>query len=379
MQEITSLKKVICVNLDVHLWSGRAKLRASDVRVGDGGALPPEDLASLGSKKIVNPEDISKFEALKKEAERECSKIGVKFLGGYAIPTDKAKDLAAKLDEIGVRFDQEKAALLSSYDTKILDWVAAHPGWESAIQSATIDRNDVDKKLQFGWQAFRIVEAGDENEPADVLNKGLATTAKGLAGQLYYEISQQAGLVMEKSILGRDKVTQKILSPIRTIRSKLLGLSFIDKRVKPLIETIDHVLEQLPAAGHIEGLGLAAISGLVFILSSEDRMINHGEMVLSGKPVDESFQESVPGFRAQAAAVEEVIPLVDVRPVDVQQPALPLQPATSAPAPLQVAVQVATVTAAASPVTVGTSTQPSLGIPAIPPLVKGKRPSLVLS
>ena len=313
MQEITNLQKVICVVMDVHLWSGRAKLREQDLRIIEG-TLPPSDLASLGSKKIFDPGDISTFEALKKEAERECAKVGIRFLGGYAVPEDKASDLALVLDDIGQRFADAKTSLLAEYDDKLRDWVTAHPGWESVISAASLDRDEVDAKLSYGWQAFKIVEASPNPDVDSPLNKGLATTAKGLAGQLYSEIAQAAGAVMDKSLLGRDRTTQKILSPVRTIKGKMLGLSFIDHRVKPLVETIDHVLSLLPDAGHIEGAALVALHGLIFILSDEKRMVQHAEMILDGKPVEESFLVSVP----QAAKVE-IMPEPEPEPEQQQE------------------------------------------------------------
>ena len=347
MQEITNLQKVICVVMDTHLWSGRAKLRDDDIKMIQG-ELPPTDLASLGSKKIFNPCDIAIFEALKKEAERECSKVGIRFLGGYAIPEEKANDLAVVLDDIGKRFAEQKATLLIEYDQKLGEWVSAHPGWESIISAATIDRNDVDAKLSYGWQAFKILEASANPEDADSsLNKGLLTTAKGLAGQLYREIAQAAGTIMEKSLLGRDRTTQKVLSPIKTIRGKLLGLSFIDDRVKPLVETIDHVLELLPDAGHIDGMALVALHGLVFILSDESRMVQHSEMILAGKPVGESFIVSVPQI-AKTIEQEAIAPEVVQGQAELAEPD-PLQntePAVAVYVPIE-----------------------EVAIPAIPPVV----------
>ena len=320
--ELTQLKKVVCINLDFHLWSARRKLRLDDLKIIDG-EVPPEDLASLGSKKICNPEDIADFDTLKKEAERICFRAGVKFLGGFAVPEEKAADLGLKLDDIVSRFYAKKSVFLADYDANIQQWIDAHPGWEKIIRDAALDRDEVGSKISAGWQAYKIVEADDLDANQSTLNKGLATAAKGLAGQLYFEIARAAADVMEKSLLSRDKVTQKILSPIRTIRDKLEGLSFIDKRVRPLVETIDHVMGQLPDAGHIDGLGLAALHGLVFILSSEDRMQKHGEMVLAGQPVADAFNLSVP-----RKAVTQTVPTAP----QIQQSVLgaPVVPARAA-------------------------------------------------
>ena len=45
------LDKIVALNLDVTLWTGRKKLEAQDL---GGVNLPPEDLASLGSKRIAD-------------------------------------------------------------------------------------------------------------------------------------------------------------------------------------------------------------------------------------------------------------------------------------------------------------------------------------
>lgn len=302
--EVT-LGNVIVFSLDaISLWSGRRRLKREDIRATDA-EIPPKDVASLGSKKIIDPEEISDFEALKKEAHRECAKVGVRFLGGYAVPESEASTLATALDDIATRFAKRKADFLSDYDTKVNDWVKAHPGWSSMLQEAALNRLDVDGRLQYGYSAFRVSTAAGE-DANDPLAKGLNSEIGGLASQLYSEIAQAAGVVMEKSLLGRDRVTQKILSPVRTIRKKLFGLSFLDRRVIPLIDTIDHILEKLPPAGHIDGMELTALHGLIFILSDVTRMQEHGDLILNGKSVQEATEESIPALAEPEEAEEEV-------------------------------------------------------------------------
>ena len=56
IKEIETLSKLLLVGLDVNIWSGRKKLRIEDL--GPGVDLPPAELASLGSKRIMDPEQI---------------------------------------------------------------------------------------------------------------------------------------------------------------------------------------------------------------------------------------------------------------------------------------------------------------------------------
>ncbi len=70
MKETTFiLDRLLVVKLDATIWGGRKKLHKEDLILGDGSILPPEDLASLGSKKIADPMELAVFNRLKKEAE----------------------------------------------------------------------------------------------------------------------------------------------------------------------------------------------------------------------------------------------------------------------------------------------------------------------
>ena len=81
--DITALKQLTAIRLDVNIWSARRKLTATDLATPD---LPPESLASLGSKKVCNPEDLRVFATLKARAIALLDRHGVRFLGGWVIP-----------------------------------------------------------------------------------------------------------------------------------------------------------------------------------------------------------------------------------------------------------------------------------------------------
>lgn len=293
---ISVLSNVNVVNLDIHLWTGRKKMRDSDFP--STRDLPPEDLATLGSKKICDPTALKVFGTLKKQAITACEEIGVKFLSGYAVPLDKSEALAQRLNAIGSKFEDEKLAFITSYNSNVAAWIARHHEWERAIREAITPVSEVDAQLQYGYQMFRVQAASDAVDA--VQNESLKKTAGGLAGQLFKEIADAADQVMEKSLMGRDAVTTRIFSPIRTIRSKLDGLSFIAPCVAPLVETIDCVLARLPQSGPITGVDLSALHGLIFMLSNPERMQKHGEMIIQGNASVEDLIDSVDQIQTEA-------------------------------------------------------------------------------
>ena len=95
------LDQVVLVKVEANIYGARKKLKKEDLVLANGSKLPPEDLASLGSKRLLDPDQLTVFNRLKKEADRICLRIGTRFLGGYAIPTAAAPDIIAELERIG--------------------------------------------------------------------------------------------------------------------------------------------------------------------------------------------------------------------------------------------------------------------------------------
>ncbi len=157
MQTMPVLDRLVAVNLDVRIWSGRKKLTAEDLSLGTD--VPPEDLVSLGSKRVCDPDAIKVFHRLKKQAERICLTGGMRFLGGYAIPEERTETVAAELDALGETFARERAAFVAGYGQAIEDWIALHPQWEAAIRKAVDPASLVQSRLGFGYQLYRVAPA----------------------------------------------------------------------------------------------------------------------------------------------------------------------------------------------------------------------------
>ena len=81
---ITDLKiadKMIVVAPDIRIWSARTKMQPEDYGV-EKDNLPPDDLATLGVKKLCPPEKLRPFGMLKSRAVSLLSRIGIPFLPG---------------------------------------------------------------------------------------------------------------------------------------------------------------------------------------------------------------------------------------------------------------------------------------------------------
>ena len=268
------LDNVICVVLDITEWTGRARLLHDDI--GDSEHLPPQELANLGSKKLVDPRHLRDFSALKRRAERILSRTGTRFLSGWIIAPEKLDEVSSELNNLRAQFEQKKVELLAHYNEIIEEWCALYPDWAASIRKAAHDESYVRRQLQFRWHAFRV------QPPAEEADDQLAEEVGGLADELWRGIAREAEESLETSFLGREKVTRKALRPLKRIQDKLNSLSFLDDRIQPVAEDIDQILDELPKTGPIEGDELFRIIAILSVLASPERAKRHGQDLRDG-------------------------------------------------------------------------------------------------
>ncbi|WP_243217404.1 DUF3150 domain-containing protein [Methylobacter sp. S3L5C] len=286
------LERVVLVKVEANIYGARKKLKKEDLVLADGSKLPPEDLASLGSKRLLDPDQLTVFNRLKKEAERICLRVGTRFLGGFAIPNESAADITAELERIARDFAVAKTNFLAGYDAAVTDWVVRHPEFAGIIEQAVDSVEFVSTRLSFD---YLLVTVGmPEALPLEDVTR-LETKIGSMSEQMFYEIAVEANQFIEQSLLGKDQVTRSALRPIRRMREKLDGLSFLDYRVAPVVNTIDDLLVKIPVKGAITGGILQEILATALLLADPVKTRRHGEglLVAQNLPKADSAEDEI--------------------------------------------------------------------------------------
>ena len=273
---IAILKNIVFVNLSISQWTARKKLKIEDLKRVDGSQIPPDRLASLGSKRVMKPEALAPFAAFKRQAERVVLAAGTRFLGGYAIPDSKINDVMAKLDDIKTNFIKAKAAFLLEYDTEVAAWIDDNPGWENVIRQSIESISYVERQLQFSVQTINL-------SPVKSHTSGLQQEVNSLAGQLRHETQVAARQSWDASFKGNAEVGQKAVRPIRALLEKIEGLVFLEPELAELVAGIKNVLDALPKHGAIKGADFAALCGVMQLLGD----IPDTELMVGAEEEDE--------------------------------------------------------------------------------------------
>jgi hypothetical protein len=296
----TPADHLVCVVLDIHIWSGRRHLERSDLIRSNPefSKLPEKELANLGSVKICDPEDIRKFHTLKGQAERVLGRAGLPTLGAIGVPADRFEAVHDDLVKLQQRFQELARGFVAAYDQRIASWKARHlqtnPDWAplfSNVPTAT----HVAGRLAFDFHPFRIAApAAGGGQPA--LNARFDQQLHGLKGELLQELADEATHLVTACIEGgkkqanavpREHVTARTLAPLKRAAAKLTSFRFIDPTIGPLADVIEEVLAGLPLAGRIDGVRLMRVWSLASMLSTPKQAAEMAELAQQGAAADD--------------------------------------------------------------------------------------------
>lgn len=291
-----TLENVVNFVLEVSLWDGRRVLQKDDLVLIKADQLPPEKAATLGSKYIYPRERLNGPASVKREAELALEEVGTRFLKGvWAVPKDRAAEIFTKLDkELREKFQKAVAEIDAEYDTVLPKYIAeqTEDWWKKVLEKAVYPRESAIARYKWAVRVFSIAEVDHElAKAAPTINDGLKASVGGLAGQLLEEVGLIARKAVTKTLKGKMSVSARSFNFLAGIREKLDGLSFVDFRIKPVIDRLDATMSALPKTGEVSGHHMNAAIGILEVLAEPDRVRTFAESILNNGQADVATDE----------------------------------------------------------------------------------------
>lgn len=296
--EMKNLEKLVLVSLDIDIWSGQAKLQASDLKRISVEDLPPESLASLGSKRLCNKEHLKVFSKLKTRALRAVMDHGRPFLGGYAYPMDRMVELEGRLMMIEQEYQSAKSQFMNRYDEAVSDWINENPEYADAILAGALTRAEVGERLNFGFQIINIQPA-ESSEAQTRLKKSV----RGVGDALVDEISDKANDFFEKYLIGTEQVSTQTKRTLSNMRDKVSGMAFLNGNLLPMEQLLDEMLQGYEAHRgnkHVVGEDYNRILAATLILSDRKKL----DRYTSGELSLEKLLDSMSGNKPEEKEAE---------------------------------------------------------------------------
>lgn len=288
------LNDIVAVQLQVSQWTGRKKLADTDLSLN--GEVPPKEIINLGSKHTTDPDALKVFNTIKRRMERACLTVGIPFLGGFAVPSDKADKLAQLLTKEVGQYQREKLAYLQKHEHIQTDWIKKFPQYETILIKALTPASDVEKRINANFSMFKVQSA----QSSVSVDAGLSNQVDSLGETLDNDILKSSNKLLD-SLTGAIQVNQTNVASLRKLREKVEGLAFLNGRFTKLVEKIKLVEKDMPLTGKLSSDEVDKLSGLLYRMSDENKL-----QALMQNIEDDSLHSSINEQKEQLESLLDV-------------------------------------------------------------------------
>ena len=322
------LSSIEIFRLSGSLWGGETALKAADLDPAVRQALPPKELASLGRKRVYPAGPLENLRAIRYRAYMALRRFGCSVFGGDAYAVDPA--LSAKvvdaLTKIKADFEDAKLRFLVDYEARFEAWVPTiDPQWEQIIRAALPAKEEVAKRVSFGWQQFRLAEPASAPAQGDTL----AEEISGLGGSVFSQLADMVSIQWNRqknSLKDASGWKRGVPDSVKAVIEKARNCAMFDPALAILVDTLElrakAACVKSPEPGH-----LCSFKGLLLAMQDPEnvRQLCTTEAELSNAAFDAGVDA---GF----------LPLTGAEPV----PAMPdCSEPLPAPAPSEADIQAA--------------------------------------
>lgn len=292
---VNLLSSMVVVSLgETRLWTGRAKLKAEDLEV-DEEALPPEALASLGSKRVISPDRIKPLQQIRYQMRRACLEVGTRFLGGFAVAEDEALALVHKLDKLVKSGEARAEKFFATFEADIRAWHEENPEWKHILSAGTPEKEKLRRRIGFGYQAYVVTTPGNESVAANLLG-----AVDMMGSSLVDEIVKEAGAYVKQSLKGgRNEGMQKTVDPVRRLGRKMVAVRFIDPTLGPMSKVVEGVLATIPTTGKVSGEAYMALTRVANLMADRRSLQATAKALFDGERTVESVVQQLTGGQIQ--------------------------------------------------------------------------------
>jgi len=188
------LSSIDVFRLSGSLWGGETALKAADLDPQVRAALPPKELASLGRKRVYPAGPLETLRSIRYRAYMALRRYGCSIFSGdaYAVDPNLSAKVVETLAKIKADFDAAKRDFLMNYEDRFEAWVPSiDPKWEAVIRAALPSVPEVERRVSFGWQQFRLMEPASPAAEGDTLQEEVSGLGASVFSQLADMVSIQ--------------------------------------------------------------------------------------------------------------------------------------------------------------------------------------------
>lgn len=262
----------------LEIWSSSVTF---DLRAINGiTQLPPKQLVTDGRMFLI-PQGklqsgkanlLSQLTSVRKGVERTLSSVGIRLMGGYAIPNSKVSAVLQEIADYNAEFDRLVSELVADVSTLYNQQINNYPEWAAQLLDAQISPASIQKRCRFDLAVFEV-SAPKNTEAARRFN----CATNGIFDQVLGDLADNAHQILRNTFANRgDGITRKALRPVNRIIEKLDTFTFVDSRLVPMVSYLQDTMNSLPLTGNLSANDIGRVVAMLTTITSPDDFIAFG-------------------------------------------------------------------------------------------------------
>ena len=230
------LNGVELFSTDIRQWSGTTVASRDDIQLGQGGAIPPPEILAMGRKRLIKPDSLNPFKAIRKGVERHMLAVGTRFMGGYAIPKSAADETKVKLEAYQDKWNAAMTLFEANFTTYLNEWREQNAAYAHAF-AQQFEWEQIAKKFRFAFYAFELTATSDQALDEEAVVSNILTEVGVTCRDLSKRLSDRSNGIS----------TGNLIEQLQPIRQKLKSLAFGNGRLLHVIDEFDALEQGLPS------------------------------------------------------------------------------------------------------------------------------------
>ena len=239
-----------------------------------------------GTKISWFPQDKLTFvNTISRGARSVLNKYGVTYGSYKLIPASREDDVLKELADLEAQYESEVNNVIANFDEFIEEHKNEDENAEiaSLIDDYKLTLDDFQARFKFKRFAPMMFQPKVEADSEEVV--------KDVSQSLYEEIAKAADTIFQKSIVGRDKLSCRIVSSLSNIYNKMASLAWLDEGIVNILSEYRELILKLPHNGGIEGDLKNQVSYMVVLMSDAEKLKQFGQGKLPGYVAEEEPED----------------------------------------------------------------------------------------
>jgi len=275
MSNTQILSDAIIISLDIRVSSGSRTIGSDEAIPGVNGK-PPAHLVANGRTRYIDTKAFNPLETIRRGAARDLETIGVKTPIGYVVPPQKEAEAYAAMDQRKLEFVAALATLKQDFDGYCSEWEQKpeNAAYEVLIQHRRPTADQSVAFCGFEYAAYRAAPVESEKGKSQ-----FASMANATVSAIAIDIAANAEKIAE-IVGGKERVTQRTVSSVKELISKLDSFAMFDKRIGPAADALRQIVSTFPQVGPLDAANTLILGSMLQSIADPASLLAIGKRAL---------------------------------------------------------------------------------------------------